>query len=121
MINYIELGGEKRPILFGTLAFRWLKQEAGLTPADIQKSLSEDQDFDVLIQLATYALRAGQMAVGEKVTPHDADTVALWVDTSANMMQTVKKISDLVADAMGLQVEVPEAETDGAKKKKVAA
>lgn len=121
MTSYINLGGKDRPILYGTLAFRWLKQESGILPADVVKALTEDRDFDVLIQLATFALRAGQMSVGEKPEPVDADTVSLWVDTSGDPIGTITKLSHLVAESMGLKASVDEAEGEaaevGAKKK----
>lgn len=118
MINYIELGGQKRPILFGTLAFRWLKNETGMLPADVVKAMTETQDFDVLIQLTAYALRAGQLAEGQKVEPVDADQVALWLDTSGSILERIETISGLIAEAMGMKAD--DAAADDTKKKKAA-
>ena len=117
MTSYINLGGKDRPILYGTLAFRWLKQDTGMLPADVVRALSETQDVDVLIQLTAYALRAGQMSVGETPETFDADTVSLWVDTSGNTMETVEKLSDLVAVSMGIKTDDEAPATEGAKKK----
>ena len=82
MVEYFELGGKKRPVLYGTAAFKLMKQRTGKGMMDFIDELSTG-DTSVVSDITYCALRIGERK--EKIVPadeYDEMDVAIWIDES---------------------------------------
>lgn len=82
MLEFFELGGKKRPVLYGSAAFKILKQRRGIGMGEFLKELASG-DPTAIIDITYCALRVGERA--EKVAPvddYDEMDVAIWADLS---------------------------------------
>ena len=80
MVEYFELGGKKRPILYGSAAFKLLKQRRGIGMMAFLDELATGEP-DVISDITYCALRVGERA--EKLPPgeeYDEMDVAMWID-----------------------------------------
>jgi len=78
MIDYIHIGGTRRPVKFGMNALRLFCKATGLKIGDLAK-LGDDMSLDDAIQLAYYGLYDGARKEGQKFTDSIED-VADWLD-----------------------------------------
>ena len=95
-VEHIELGGEKRPILFGNAAFRLRKQRTGKTMSAFFLELSNPEEpdaiFDAIADITYCALRTGDRAQG--VTDRkdfDEMDVAIWIDQLPGGVETLSR------------------------------
>ena len=82
MVNHMQLGGKTRPILFGNYVFRKMKMEMGISMHSIISNLSDpiEQDFNIIVSLVFYALKAGEIATQAPSDNFTHDDVAVWMD-----------------------------------------
>ena len=101
-VEYIELGGEKRPILIGNAAFRLRKQRTGKDMmtffSDLASTDKPDLIFEAITDITYCALRIGELSAGVK-DPQDYDEmkVAMWVDL---LPGGIEKLSQMIVDAL---------------------
>lgn len=82
MVEYFELGGRKRPVLYGTAAFKMLKQRSGKTMMQFIDELAKGET-DVISDITYCALRVGERKEGIKdADQYDEMDVAIWIDES---------------------------------------
>ena len=82
MVEYFDLGGKKRPLLYGSAAFKMMKRRSGTTMGDFLQQLS-DGESDVISDITYCALRVGEIATDVKaaeVDEYDEMKVATWID-----------------------------------------
>lgn len=81
MIDYVELGGKSRPILYGNAAFKLYKQRTGRKMSDFLQELGSGET-DVISDITFCALRVGEIAAGQPPSKDFADEmkVAIWID-----------------------------------------
>ncbi len=101
-VQYIELGGEKRPILFGNAAFRLRKQRTGKTMSSFFLELSNPEEpdaiFDAIADMTYCALKIGDRATGVKDRPDFEEMdVAIWID---QLPGGVEKLSTMIIDSL---------------------
>ena len=81
MVEFFELGKKNRPLLYGSAAFRLLKQRKGIGMGDFLRELSLGEDPAIISDITYCALRIGERA--EKVADveeYDELDVAIWID-----------------------------------------
>lgn len=98
MVQYIDLGGKKRPILYGTAAFRMLKQRTGMSLAKFIEDVSSGEP-GAICDITFCALRVGERA--DRIPPSDdfetEEDVAIWIDLYPGGIEQFYK---LVLDAL---------------------
>ena len=67
-VEYVKLGGKNRPILYGSAAFKMLKQRRGIGMMQFLNELSTGEP-DVISDITYCALRIGERA--EKLPPSE--------------------------------------------------
>jgi len=81
MVEYVKLGGKDRPLLYGSAAFKMLKQRNKMGFRAFLDELSTGET-DVISDITYCALRVGERA--EKLPPsddyEDEMDVATWID-----------------------------------------
>lgn len=108
MVHTIELGGEIRPVLFGNLAFKKLKEEKGITLGMISAAMTE-QDVTVIADILYYGLRAGERYEKKQAGDYDDEQVALWMDIQGGVTSLVLPwILDAIEDMAGTAESVEE-------------
>ncbi len=95
MIDYVLLGGKKRPLLYGGAAFKMMKSRTGATMQDFLTELSTGEP-GAISDITFCALKVGEIAAKE---PSDEDynemTVAVWIDLyDGGVMAFMNKIID---------------------------
>lgn len=116
MVEYFDLGGKKRPLLYGSAAFKMLKQRTNMGMMKFLGELGTGEP-DVISDITYCALRIGERA--EKLQPvdeYDEMDVAMWIDQApggvAAFMQ--KLVDSLPKPQAGEGDEEPgEAQTTG--------
>lgn len=81
MVEFFELGKKNRPLLYGSAAFKLLKQRKGISMGDFLRELSSGEDPAIISDITYCALRIGERA--EKVADveeYDELDVAIWID-----------------------------------------
>ena len=80
-VEYVKLGGQNRPILYGSAAFKLLKTRKGVGMIKFLDELATGEP-DVISDITYCALRIGERA--EKLPPaedfQDETDVAIWID-----------------------------------------
>lgn len=93
MVEYIELGGKRRPILYGNAAFKMLKDRKGFGLMKFLDELSTG-DPDVVSDITFCALRVGERA--EKLPPSEdfkeEMDVAVWIDLYPGGVQAIMNL-----------------------------
>lgn len=84
-----------RPVLFGNACFKMLKDETGMTAAEVFSRI-ESMDVTALPDVLCYALRCGELASNKPASNYDALTVAVWLDQSA---YTNEDVANWIAEA----------------------
>jgi len=81
MVDYIQLGGKNRPILYGNAAFKLYKQRTGKKMSEFLQELGSGET-DVISDITYCALRVGEIAAGETPSEDFTDEmkVAIWID-----------------------------------------
>lgn len=80
MLDYVNLGGKKRPLLYGNAAFKMLKQRSGVGLPDFLNTLYTGE-IDVISDITYCALRVGEMAINTAPDEeYDEMKVAIWID-----------------------------------------
>ena len=81
MLDYVELGGKKRPLLFGNAAFKMLKQRTGVGMMAFLDAMHEG-DLDGISDITFCALRVGEIATKQEPSEDlkDETAVAIWLD-----------------------------------------
>lgn len=109
MVEYFQLGGKKRPILYGSAAFKLLKSRKGIRMADFLSELSSG-DPDVISDITFCALKVGERA--ERLPPSedysDELDVAIWIDefpggVAAFMQKLLESLPKPVAEEGNLE------------------
>lgn len=80
MVEYFDLGGKKRPLLYGSAAFKMLKQRTSMGMIQFLSELGTGEP-DVISDITYCALRVGERY--EKIEPvesYDEMDVAMWID-----------------------------------------
>jgi len=112
MIHTLKLGGETRTLLFGNLAFRKMKEGAGITLKDIGEAMTNG-DFTIVPTCLYYAMRAAERYEKRTAGDYDEDDVCMWMDLEKGVsIKVLTWIMDAITDLSG---EEPPA--DGTKKK----
>jgi hypothetical protein len=82
MVEYVELGGKKRPVLYGSAAFKMLRQKKSLTMMDFLEDIGSGEST-YLSDLTYCALRLGERYEKVKeIDEYDEMDVAMWMDIS---------------------------------------
>lgn len=80
MVEHFELGGKKRPVLYGMAAFKMLRKRTGMSMSDFLGQL-QSGELDALSDITYCALRVGEIYEDIKeVDEYDEMKVAVWMD-----------------------------------------
>ena len=60
MVEFFELGKKNRPLLYGSAAFKLLKQRKGISMGDFLRELSSGEDPAIISDITYCALRIGE-------------------------------------------------------------
>lgn len=98
MIKYVDLGGKKRPILYGNAAFKLYKERSGKSMAAFLAELNSGE-VDVISDITFCALRVGERA--EKEPPSDDYKDELDVATMIDLFPGgVAAFMEMLVDAL---------------------
>lgn len=82
MVEHFDLGGKKRPMLFGGAAFKLMKERKGITMGKFLEGLNAGE-IDGISDIAYCALRIGERYERVKavdIESYDELDVAMWMD-----------------------------------------
>ena len=96
-VEYIELGGEKRPILFGLAAFRLRKMRSGKSMtaffAELQNHDEPDIIFNAVADLTFCALKTGDRCANISDRPdYDEMDVSIWIDQTPGSLELLSQL-----------------------------
>lgn len=117
MLQYLNLGGKKRPILFGSWVFRKMKDEINITPGQVIESLN-NSDITILSDVLFYGLQAGEIATNmQNPDIYTVDNVAIWMDMAPYPLSVY---SNMIAQAITDKERVNVGGEEGEKKEPAA-
>ena len=90
MVDYINIGGENRPVRFGMNAIRLYSEEYNVAIDEVDR-ISKKTKFSKLIGLFYYGLKDGARA-DKKDFPYDVITVSDWFDEDVNLVEQMTTI-----------------------------
>lgn len=79
MVEQIEFGGKRRPLLYGNAAFKMMKERKGVTMSAFLDSLNRGE-LDVISDITYCALRIGERYEKLPHEEYDEMDVAMWMD-----------------------------------------
>lgn len=117
MQNTILLGGVNRPVIFGNLAFRQLKNEFSLTIGGLLTQVGE-ADMTSFPELLYCGLRSAELIKNLPIGDYTVQQVAVWMDENEDINRTIIPwFMSAVENVSGQPKTVGEGETDEKKRK----